>query len=527
MPRCLHSLVLLTLVLLPALAVPQDNAPAKDGLQELTPFLDPQTVAVAHLDLRKVDVTAAMEYFLKEVPADVLPAAARAAAVKKAVDLRQRILDTGISQGYVIVSLADVPTSEAFAVFPAGKQAKVDAFRELLAELGHRTSAEMIHGALVVSHAETLERVRKNRGVERPDLAKALAAAGDAALRLAVSPSDDTRRGLRESLPPLPPELGGQSGQEVADAFSWLAIGVNPPPKLSLHVTLKAKDARAAGQLRAIAASGLDLLVKDERVQREFPPIKELAAHMLPKVAGDSLVLKIDEQQGNLTKIIDDVLRPAVANARAAAQRAASTNNLRQFMIALHTHHDTFLKFPARASFDKEGKELLSWRVHLLPFLEQKELYDQFHLDEPWDSEHNKTLIEKMPTIFAAPGLPHEVVAKGMTTYVVPVGPKTVFEGTDGISMNKIVDGTSNTIAMVEIGADRAVVWTKPDDWKVDFSKALAGLRGKPAEGKPMKPAGFNAALCDGSVRFISDAIDPEMLRRLLQKDDGEPVGEF
>jgi hypothetical protein len=359
-------------------------------------------------------------------------------------------------------------------------------------------------------------------GLARPDLAKALSAAGDAALGW-PSPRATTARGLKESLPALPPELGGISGGELADGFGWLSAGVNPPPKLSLQVTLQAKDARAAQQLRSIAASGLDLVVKNEQVLREFPPIKGLAPLVLPKVEGDRLVLKIDEQQGNLTKIIDELVKPALANARAGAQRAQSGNNLKQLILGMHIHHDTLRTFAPRASV-KDGKELLSWRVHLLPYLEQKGVYEQFHLDEPWDSEHNKKLIEKMPQVFIAPGLSDEMVAKGMTTYVVPVGPKTVFEGTEGISLTKVTDGTANTIGIVEVAPEHAVVWTKPDDWKVDFTKPLDGLLAKPAAGAPKQPAGFQAAMCDGSVRFIAETVDKEVLRRLLQKDDGEPL---
>jgi hypothetical protein len=525
MTHVFRKLLILGLALIPAVAAGQQGG-APNSLDRLTPFFDTQTIAVLHLDIRKVDVPATMEFAFKQLPADLVPQPQRAEALKKVVTLRQQVLDAGFPDFYLIVSLADLPMAEPFAVFPAGKDAKPEALREVLKEHGHRTSAEMLHGAMVVGLEDSLTRVRQNKGVPRPDLAKALAAAGDAALRLAVSPSDDTRRALKESLPKLPPELGGIPGGELADGFSWLSAGASAPPKLSLQVTLQAKDARSAQQMHSVAASGLDLVVKNEQVLRDFPPIKSLAPLLLPKVEGDRLVLKIDEREGNLTKIIDDVVKPAAAKAREAAQRAQSSNNLKQLILGMHVHHDTVSTFPPRASVSKEGKELLSWRVHLLPYLEQNDVYEQFHLDEPWDSEHNKKLIAKMPKLFAAPDLPAEIAAKGMTTYVVPVGPKTAFEGTDGISLTKILDGTSNTIAIVEVAPEHAVVWTKPDDWKVDFARPLDGVLAKPAADKP-GPMGFQAAFCDGSVRYIAATVDKEVLRRLLQKDDGEPIGDY
>ncbi|HVS35105.1 MAG TPA: DUF1559 domain-containing protein, partial [Gemmataceae bacterium] len=93
----------------------------------------------------------------------------------------------------------------------------------------------------------------------------------------------------------------------------------------------------------------------------------------------------------------------AVDNVRDAARRATMVNDLKQLGLAVHNYHDANGAFPKPAIYDKDGKPLLSWRVMLLPYLEQNELYQQFHLDEPWDSDHNKKLLEKMPKVFAPP----------------------------------------------------------------------------------------------------------------------------
>jgi hypothetical protein len=172
----------------------------------------------------------------------------------------------------------------------------------------------------------------------------------------------------------------------------------------------------------------------------------------------------------------------------------------------------------------KDGTKLLSWRVYLLPFLEQTPLYEQFHLDEPWDSDHNKKLVEKMPQVFASPALPAELAKKGMTSYVGPVGEKTIFEGSEGTSLAKIVDGTSNTLAILEADSEHAVIWTKPDDLVIDWKNPLKGLTGVWKSGNSSV---LLAAFCDGSVRGISDKIDPAIMKKLLQKDDGEAVGEI
>ena len=80
-------------------------------------------------------------------------------------------------------------------------------------------------------------------------------------------------------------------------------------------------------------------------------------------------------------------LLPAVSAARECrSKNAAGANNLKQIGLAMHNFHDSYGGFPAAYSTDKNGKPLLSWRVHILPFVEGQALYRQFKLDEPWDS---------------------------------------------------------------------------------------------------------------------------------------------
>jgi hypothetical protein len=154
--------------------------------------------------------------------------------------------------------------------------------------------------------------------------------------------------------------------------------------------------------------------------------------------------------------------------------------------------------------------------VHLLPYLEQNELYQQFHLDEPWDSAHNKTLIEKMPIYFVCPASGHDQ-SSGLSTYRVVVGEGTTFPGARGIEFKEITDGTSNTIMAVEVDDQHAVIWTKPEGLPYNEENPLEGIGGQ-------FPGGFNAASCDGAVHFIEQTIDTQKFRLLLLRADGNPV---
>jgi prepilin-type processing-associated H-X9-DG protein len=208
-------------------------------------------------------------------------------------------------------------------------------------------------------------------------------------------------------------------------------------------------------------------------------------------------------------------IKAVVAQTRRAAERARCVNNLKQIGLAAHNYHASLdaLPFPFAgkdgAAPRANDKPLLSWRVAILPFIEQDNLYRQFKFDEPWDSEHNKKLIPLMPKIYASPGVE---VEKGVTFYQCFTGPNAM---RPGISFANIVDGTSNTLMVVEGG--EPVIWTKPDDLPYDPKKPLPKLGG-------VFEDGFNALFCDGSVRFIKKTIKEEVLRALITANGGEVI---
>ncbi len=208
------------------------------------------------------------------------------------------------------------------------------------------------------------------------------------------------------------------------------------------------------------------------------------------------------------------LLLPAVQSARSAARRTASANNLKMIGLAMHMYHDVYKHFPAAYSTDQAGKPLLSWRVHLLPFVEEQALYEQFHLDEPWDSEHNKHLIARMPAVYRSPASRAE---PGRTNYLGVRGQEMILAGAKGTGIAQVLDGTSNTIMVVEASDAAAVVWTRPDDFEPTKEQPTKGLLG-------LYPGGFNAAFCDGSVQFLPASIDPKTLWKLFTRAGGEAV---
>lgn len=192
-------------------------------------------------------------------------------------------------------------------------------------------------------------------------------------------------------------------------------------------------------------------------------------------------------------------------------QRARTMRNLHEISQSLTGYSAEHGHFPA-ALTKKGDKPLLSWRVTILPELGHEKLYNQFHHDEPWDSEHNKKLIEKMPAIFASP---FRELKPGVTTYLVPSGKGMMFNGTETSSFGSLSDGPNNTIAVVEVDLDRAVIWTKPDDLVINPEKPTAGL------GAIWKD-GFYAAFADGSIRLVKLPTAPASLMNKFLIGDGD-----
>jgi hypothetical protein len=215
-----------------------------------------------------------------------------------------------------------------------------------------------------------------------------------------------------------------------------------------------------------------------------------------------------------------------------AAQKRTSVNNLKQLTLALISYADANRGWmPAAAYLDPKVKAglgnpvltaellaktkgkirdktlpLLSWRVAILPYIEQNALYKEFKLDEPWDSAHNKKLLEKMPKIFAP--VTGKTKEPGLTYYQVFTGKDTPFDGTVPPRFPaSFPDGASNTFLVVEAG--EAVPWTKPQDVPYDAGKALPKLGG-------LFAGGFHVAMADGSVRYVARGAEEKAIRAAI-----------
>jgi hypothetical protein len=190
------------------------------------------------------------------------------------------------------------------------------------------------------------------------------------------------------------------------------------------------------------------------------------------------------------------LLVPVFQGVREVRRRGECVDNLKQIALAMHNFHDLHGALPPAAIADRQGQPLLSWRVAILPQLgaEGEALFRQFRLDEPWDSPHNRPLLDKMPAVYACPDEPQGTPKT--TNYMVVVGPGRLFTGKrKGVNLRDVTAGTSNVLLVTE--SDRRVPWTAPQD-----------IPANPDEEGPdmgsLHPGGYFVAMADGSVQFVT-----------------------
>lgn len=331
-----------------------------------------------------------------------------------------------------------------------------------------------------------------------------------------------------------PAELAVQS---LAVELEMVVLTTRKPGERGLEATFTYRDAKGAQQALAAAtplvqqtrdvlgnvlaqtAEASKRLPESQRVefqksQKMLATLHQLVTSYQATQAGAQIKVTTDVELAQVVEIGD-----AAGAAQAAATRQRSMNNFKQVMLAWHNYHDVHGGLPAASIESADGKPLLSWRVAILPLIGQNDLYKEFHLNEPWDSDHNKKLLEKMPNLYRSPAI--DAATKTTNTSVVAiVGAEAALDPTRQRKFSQVTDGTSNTIAIVETKTD--IPWTKPEDLEFDSSMALPKISGYHTGGGP--DGGFIAGFCDGHVRFVAASLDAEMLKKLFTINGGESV---
>jgi hypothetical protein len=363
--------------------------------------------------------------------------------------------------------------------------------------------------------------------------------------------------------PPRPKEKGDKDGEEIAVRLPQPKrppsleemLDKAPPALLPYRPLLQARSIAATADVSA----GIDLKVElhyaDEDTAQDGVAAARTALYvgrqllsrlpqtfaLTPEAArtiGDLFnrtqqtlkTARIDREKTTVRaslrlKVGDDLLASMATILQQQAAQQQVLNNLRHLGLAsinfIDSNHGVLF---GPAIYSKDAKPLLSWRVTLLPYLGEDVLYKQFKLDEPWDSPHNKKLLEKMPAVYAPvmgkSSKPYTTYLRVFTGLHTPFDPQKARRGPSGLGGARFPasfpDGTSNTILIVE--AAEAVLWTKPDELVYDPKKPLPKLGGQ-------FPGHFAVVMADTSVRLVRNMVSKETLQNAINPADGNPLG--
>jgi prepilin-type processing-associated H-X9-DG protein len=202
---------------------------------------------------------------------------------------------------------------------------------------------------------------------------------------------------------------------------------------------------------------------------------------------------------------------PAYTSARRDARRAWCKNNLKQIALALHNYEQDHKALPPAYTTDANGRPLHSWRTLILPYLEQKSLYEKIDLSKPWNDPVNATASATNPDVFICPEF---VDTKNTTAYLAVVGPDGFLVPGRPRRFEEITDGLASTLAVIEASEEDAVPWMAPFD-----ADAFTVMK-LDTKAKLHHAGGTNAAMADGSVRFLK-ADTPAPVRRALLSISG------
>lgn len=318
----------------------------------------------------------------------------------------------------------------------------------------------------------------------------------------------------------------------ILDEAGALGLAASMDKEWSFVALANSKDAKGASIIQETSQASLVLMKNGlrelERTLKSQPrtpsaPSDSKNAMEVLLSAGKKLAeeAKVQTDGGTvsvttsipLTEVPISSIASALMATRKAADRSQSANNLKQIALAFHMFESANKKFPhSTKSPDPSHKHPVSWRVMILPFMEQKALYNLYRFDEPWDGPNNSKLLSMVPIQYRHPEAP---AGSTNTPYLAITGEEAMFQPSKDTPLSGVRDGLANTIMIVE--SNSAVPWTKPEDLAYASDQPLPAVGGFSKEG-------FHAAFGDGSVRFISKTIAESVLRALLTARGGEEV---
>ncbi|QDV65528.1 DUF1559 family PulG-like putative transporter [Crateriforma conspicua] len=484
------------LVLAASLAVFDNPAPAQASGD--VPWSD-QIIAAARLNLQTLDAAATGRLIADAASVDVGDIAPMAKRIDEFVT---ELRSLGCTDVYLAIHTSDmlrgVATVLIQTVDPDSVRQRIE---PLWKSIYGRTEfdANVDSGWLILGPATTVKNwtpAIDSGATDGSDRWRDLIRGDDENSQLAIALPNDMRQTLaamwpQQPLKSLPSKLSPAQWVRVVQSAR---IALSLPPQGDTVIEIETADADAATTLAdelTHLRSSLDWIDDRWSVSTDGPSA-------IVQTSPDVLI---------------EQLAAAVGNLNQRSMRLRTMNNLKQIGLAMHNHHAAFKAFPDAAIRADDGGELLSWRVKLLPFLEQQALYEAIQRDAAWDSEVNRKVTQTAVPNFGTPD--HD---GPMTNIRIPVIPGSMYDDPAASkSFRSITDGTSNTIALAVAPADQAVPWTRPGLWELDTERLVESFFGD----RDTVPV----LMFDGAAVVLDRAkVDAETLQGMLTIAGGEVV---
>ena len=343
-------------------------------------------------------------------------------------------------------------------------------------------------------------------------LASAIEKAGDAPIRFCFVLTDDQKRALVE-LNPKAFAAGSIGSAASIENLQSISIAIVPGQQIKVWVTATSPESITA--MAGKASRSIIAISNMPALKQNLGKFSQWLATLPEQVTPEGSVAILDLSGEQFSNAIRGINGPVYQMLR--KQRYSRTiAKLREVVIAFHNYHDANGNLPPSYSVNEAGKPLLSWRVLILPYLGEHSLFDKFNLDEPWDSDTNQLASEAIPSVFrwdwqsADDGQP-------LTTRIQALKGEGSAISNEPRKLSEIPDGTSSTIAVMEVASAKAVQWSKPVDFDSQQKDLIAGLVDEGSNG-------FWTGFCDASIHFIPKDMDPAKLRLVMLANDGERV---
>lgn len=465
------------------LLVPMPLASASD----IDRYLESTTVVVAQIDVSKLKLSAILDFIRAKSPA-VISNQARTGFELVAGGVLQSLRDVGVTRVYATLSTLEFTNGQIAIIVPTQNPEQLVERLEAITQMLPGSLGYEVHSgrdAVLVATQPVWTRLAQAPSAHRPELSQAIERIAGEPASLAFNIRDDLRNSVVDVFPnQLPPWLPVRfSPKQLMEDIVSVQLTLAPSPELQINLTATCRDTAAA---QRTAVVGTELL-KQFQIETTEPRMSE----------NNATVTASKEQ---LEKLIDSLVRQIA--------EIEQGNKLKQVSLALHAFESSYRHLPPRMTVSEQGKPLLSWRVFLLPYLGETALYQEFHLDEPWDSPHNRKLVERMPQVYRS--LQYQDLPPGHTLVQMPLLPGSVWSGNDNrfLSFKDFTFSTSETVCFVVAPPEKATIWTKPDDLTLRPESLVEDLFGHRQT--------CDVAMFDGAVLELPRTTDAAKLKVLI-----------